>query len=173
MLRKIVLILMIAICFVLQTAVFPAIAVANIIPNLMIILVSSFGFMRGRKEGMIVGLFSGILVDIFCGSYIGAYALLYMYVGFINGCFKKHFYPEDIKLPLMLIAGSDITANLVIYIVLFLFRGRYELFYYFKAIILPELVYTMVISIFLYFVLLKINQKLEDYEKRRAIKFDL
>ena len=29
------------------------------------------------------------------------------------------------------------------------------------------------ITIFLYFMLLKINQKIEAYEKRRAIKFDL
>ena len=138
----------------------------------MIIIVSSFGFMRGKKEGMFVGLFSGLLVDIFCGSYIGVYALLYMYVGYLNGYFKKRFYPEDIKLPLLLIAGSSIALNIVIYIVMFLFRRRYDFLYYFKSIILPELVYTMVIAIFLYFVLLKINQKLESYEKRRAIKFD-
>lgn len=31
----------------------------------------------------------------------------------------------------------------------------------------------MVITIFLYFILLKINQKLEEHEKRRAIKFEL
>ena len=173
MLRKIVLFFIIAVCFILQTTTFQTLAFANIVPNLMIIIVSSFGFMRGKKEGMFVGLFTGVLIDIFCGSYIGVYALLYMYVGFLNGYFKKHFYPEDIKLPLLLIAGSDVVLNLVIYIILFLFRNRYDFIYYLKAIILPELVYTMVIAIFLYFVLLKINQKMENYEKRRAIKFDL
>ena len=133
MLRKIVLFFIIAVCLVLQTTTFQALAFANIVPNLMIIPVSAFGFMRGKKEGMFVGLFSGVLIDIFCGSYIGVYALLYMYIGFINGYFKKYFYPEDIKLPLFLIAGSDIVLNLVIYIILFLFRSRYDFLYYLKS----------------------------------------
>lgn len=52
---------------------------------------------------------------------IGFYALLYMYAGFLNGCFKKMFYPDDIKLPMLLIAGSDLSYNLFIY-----FSGFYS-----------------------------------------------
>ena len=96
-----------------------------------------------------------------------------MYIGYINGLFQKRFYPEDIKLPMLLIAGSDLALNLVIYVAMFLTRRRYHFFYYLKAVIIPELVYTMVITIFLYFILLKVNQKLEAYEKRSALKFDL
>ena len=129
--------------------------------------------MRGKKEGMYIGFFSGLLIDIFCGFYLGIYALLYMYVGYIAGLCQKRFYPEDIKQPMLLIAGADFISNLVIYIVLFLTRGRYDLWYYLMHIMIPELVYTMVITMFFYFLLLKINHKLEAYEKRRAIKFDL
>lgn len=173
MARKIVLFIIISICFVLQTTVFQTLSFANIAPNLMIIVVSSFGLMRGRKEGMFVGFVSGLLIDIFCGFYLGIYALLYMYVGYINGFFRKRFYPEDIQQPLILISVSDILSNIVIYIVLFLTRNRYDFGYYLFNVIIPEWVYTMVITVFLYFILLKINQKLESYEKRRAIKFDL
>ena len=41
--RKIVLFIIIAICFLLQTTVFRALTFANIGPNLLIIVVSSFG----------------------------------------------------------------------------------------------------------------------------------
>ena len=87
--------------------------------------------------------------------------------------FHKRFYPDDIKLPMILIGSSDIICNLVIYVVLFLFRSRFKFWYYLSSIIIPEFVYTMVITIFLYFILLKINQRLEAYEKRRATKFEL
>ena len=50
--RKIVLFIIIAICFLLQTTVFRALTFANIGPNLLIIVVSSFGLMRGKKEGL-------------------------------------------------------------------------------------------------------------------------
>ena len=56
---------------------------------------------------------------------------------------------------------------------MFLLRGRFSFLYYLKSIIIPEFVYTMVISILLYQVFLKLNQKLEAHEKRRAKKFDL
>lgn len=48
---------------------------------------------------------------------------------------------------------------------MFLFRNRYSFDYYFLHIIVPELVYTMLITIFLYFIILKINQRLEAIEK--------
>ncbi|MCI7106277.1 MAG: rod shape-determining protein MreD [Lachnospiraceae bacterium] len=171
--RKIVLFIIITICFLLQTTVFQVLSFADIAPNLLIIVVSAFGFMRGKKEGMWIGFFCGLLVDIFFGFYLGGYALLYMYIGYINGMFQKRFYPDDIKLPMILIGSSDIICNLVIYVVLFLFRSRFKFWYYFSAIMIPEFVYTMVITIFLYFILLKINQHLEEHEKRRAIKFEL
>ena len=173
MLRKIVLFIIISICFVLQTTTFQTLSFAGITPNLMIIVVSAFGLMRGKREGMYIGFICGLLIDIFCGFYLGVYALLYMYVGYLTGLFQKRFYPEDIKLPLLLISASDFVTNLFMYVVLFLTRSRYDFGYYFMNVIIPELVYTMVITIFLYLILLKINQKLENYEKRRAIKFDL
>lgn len=173
MLRKIVLFLIISICFVLQTTTFQTLSFANIAPNLLIVAVASFGLMRGKKEGMYIGFFSGLLIDIFCGFYLGIYALLYMYVGYLTGLFQKRFYPEDIKLPLMIISASDLISNMIVYVFLFLTRSRYDFVYYLKSVIIPEFVYTTIITIFLYLLLLKINQKLEAYEKRRAIKFDL
>ena len=73
--RKIVLFFIITICFLLQTTVFQAITFANIAPNLLIIVVSAFGLMRGKKEGLIIGFFCGLLIDIFFGFYLGVYAL--------------------------------------------------------------------------------------------------
>lgn len=171
--RKIVLFLIVSICFILQTTLFQALSFANIVPNLMIIAVSAFGFMRGKKEGLWVGFFSGLLIDIFCGTYIGIYALIYMYIGFVNGLFQKRFYPDDIKLPMLLIGGSDLLCNFIVYFLMFLLRGKFQFWYYLKSIIIPEFVYTMVVSILLYMLFLKINQKLEQQEKRRAKKFDL
>lgn len=169
--RKIVVFMIIAICYLLQTTLFEALSFASISPNLLIIVVSAFGFMRGKKEGLFIGFFSGLLIDIFSGSILGMYALLYMYIGYVNGMFRKLFYPEDIKLPMVLIAGSDLGCNLFIYFFLFLFRNRYDFNYYFLHLMIPELVYTMVVTIFLYMIVLKINQRLEVIEKRSASKF--
>lgn len=171
MLRKIVVAFFVLAGFVLQCSVFGNLAFAGIIPNLMIVLTASFGFMRGEKDGLIIGFFSGLLNDVFFGSFLGFYALLLMYIGFLNGKFCKIFYPEDIKLPLALIVTSDLSYGIICYILLFMLRGKFQFTYYFTHVILPEALYTIVATLFLYPLTLKVNEKLEAYEKRSAREF--
>lgn len=169
--RKVTVAIIIIVCYLLQSTLFQVLSFAGISPNLLIVVTSAFGFMRGQKEGTWIGLFCGLCMDIFSGNTLGFYTLLYMYVGFFNGYFRKLFYPEDIKLPMLLIGGSDLLYNLAVYFFLFLFRNKYQIWYYLKNIILPELVYTMLVTIVLYMILLKIDQRLELIEKRSAKKF--
>ena len=169
--RKLAVFLIITVCFLLQRTLFQSLSFATISPNLLIVVTSSFVFMRGRREGMWIGFFSGLILDIFFGSVIGFYALIYAYIGYVNGLFRKRFFPDDIKLPLILIAASDLSYNILVYLFLFFLRGRFRIGYYFLNIMLPELVYTILVTIILYFIILKINNKLEETEKRRASKF--
>lgn len=169
--RKITVALIIIVCFVLQCTLFKALSIASISPNLLIIVTSSFGFMRGKKDGLLVGFFCGILIDLFYGGTIGFYAMIYMYLGYVNGMFRKIFFPEEIKLPMILITASDFICSLLVYFFQFLFRGKFAFPYYMIHIIIPELVYTIMVTVFLYFILLKINQKLEASERRSAGKF--
>ncbi|MBO4982090.1 MAG: rod shape-determining protein MreD [Lachnospiraceae bacterium] len=171
MIRKVLVTLLVLLCFGLQCTLFRGIDFGGIVPNLMIILTSSFGFMRGEKEGLIIGFFCGVLSDIFFGDILGFYALVLMYIGFLNGKFSRVFYPEDIKLPLALIVVSDLSYGMLCYILMFLLRGKFHFSYYFTSVILPETLYTIVVTIFLYPVILKINEKLEAGERRREQKF--
>jgi rod shape-determining protein MreD len=120
---------------------------------------------------MYIGLLCGMLLDIFYAGILGGYALLYMYIGYLNGFFRKLFFPEDFKLPMALIAASDFIYNFVIYFFLFLFRNRLEFPFYLSHVILPELVYTLLMMIVLYFLILKVNRHLEEIERRSAAKF--
>ena len=164
MLRKIIVAAFIMICFILQCSVFTSLAFAGIVPNLLIVLTSSFGFMRGEKEGLVIGFFCGLLNDIFFGGFLGFYALLMMYIGYLNGKFCKILYPEDIKLPLALIVISDLSYGIICYVLTFMLRGRFHFSYYFTHIILPEVLYTILITLLLYPLILKVNEKLEKRE---------
>ena len=100
--------------FLLQTSFFPRIALAGVTPNIILIVTSMFGFLLGAKYGMITGFLGGLLLDIFCGSSFGMYALMYLYVGSLNGALAKIYYGDDIKLPLFLIGGSDFLLGMPI-----------------------------------------------------------
>lgn len=169
--RKLVITILILFCFLLQCTVFQSISFNGISPNLLIVLTAACGFMRGEKEGLVIGFFCGLICDIFYGDVIGFYALITMYIGYLNGKFSGVFYPEDIKLPMGLIIVSDLSYGLICYVFLFLLRGKLNFPYYFLHIILPEMVYTTVITLFLYPLILWINTWLEKVEKRGAQKF--
>ena len=169
--RKIVVSLLIFVCFLLQSTIFHSLSFGGIVPNLMIILTASFGFMRGEKSGLLIGFFSGLFIDIFFGEVLGFYALVYMYIGYTNGKFNRIFYPEDVKLPMALIIVSDLFYGLICYVLLFLMRTRFNNAYYFLHIILPEIDYKTFITIILYPIILWINNRLEDSEQRSAKKF--
>ncbi|MDY5845106.1 MAG: rod shape-determining protein MreD [Bariatricus sp.] len=158
-------------CFLLETTLFQHLALASVIPNLLIVVTSSFGFMRGRKEGLLIGFFCGLLNDILGANLIGFYALVYMLIGYCNGFFRRVFYDEDIKLPLALISASELVYSLIVYIFLFMLKSDFDFWYYFNHIIMPELVYTILVTLGLYQVILHINRHLEEEEKRSASKF--
>ncbi len=169
--RKIVTFSVVLVCFLLECTVFRRLMLGNVKPNLLIVVTSAFGFMRGKKEGMIVGFLSGLLVDIVFNDLIGFYALIYMSLGYVNGFFRKIFYDDDIKLPLFLIAASDFLYGNIVCIFMFVMRSKFHYFYYLKNVIIPELIYTILVTIVLYQIILFINKKLEAEEKRSASKF--
>ena len=150
--RKIVIALMILLCFLLQSTVFQALAIGSISPNLMIILTASFGFM---------GFFCGLLEDIFYGRLLGMHAIIYMYIGYGNGQFNRIFYGDDIKLPLSLISASELIYGLGTYMIMFVMRSRFAFFHYLTSIILPELLYTVIVTLFIYRLIYKINVRLK------------
>lgn len=158
---------MITVCFLLQSTLFQSLSLASISPNLLVILTSAYGFMKGKKEGMAVGFFCGLLEDIFFGRLLGMHALIYMYIGYANGYFNQIFYGEDIKLPMALISASELAYGLGTYLIMFLMRSRFEFFYYLKRIILPELLYTIIVTLFVYRLIYMIDQKLE---KKKDLK---
>lgn len=162
--RKLILAVLILLTFILQSTVFQAVAIASIAPNLLLILTVSFGFMRGKREGLFVGFFCGLLIDIFYGNLVGFYALVYMYIGFLNGFLYKVFYDEDVKVPMVLVAVSDAAYGLIVYGLQFMMRGRLDIFSYIGRIILPEMVYTVLITVILYRFFYRLNRWLTENE---------
>lgn len=159
-------VLLILISFILQCTVFRALAVQGIVPNVLIILTACSGFMQGDRYGVFVGFFCGLLMDLFFFEIIGFYSLLYMYIGYMNGLFHNIFYPDDIKLPLIMITLSDLLYSMVVYVLLFLLRSRFDFGYYLLNIILPELVYTILVAVIIYPLLLLITDLFRRAEKK-------
>ena len=169
--RKVITFFIILISILLQSTLFVKLKFGAASPNLMLVVTSSFGFMRGRKSGIAVGAISGLLVDIFWGQLLGFHTLLYTVIGYLNGSFERLFYDEDVKLPIILISASEFLYGICIYVFVYMLQGDFAFGTYLFSIIIPELVYTILVTLILYQVILHINRKLESEEQRSASKF--
>ena len=170
--RFIVVSLLIFFTFIMQGTVLRALAFSSVAPNGVLMIVSCFGFMRGQNEGMLVGFACGLLTDIFFGGgVIGGYALIYTLMGYLNGYFHRVFYPEDVKLPILFVAVSDLTYSMTVYILMFLLRRRISLPSYLRQVMLPEAVYTVLLTLLVYRIVLSINVRLEKEERENESIF--
>ncbi len=161
--------ILIVICFLLQSTVFHFLELSGVVPNLLLIVTMSFGLMRGRREGLLVGFFSGLLVDIFFGSVLGAYAFIYMTLGYVNGFFHRIYYVEDVLLPMIMISLNDFFYNVIVYIIFFLLRNRLDFMTYLVNVILPEMIYTILITLFFYKILVRINLRLKRVKEAEQL----
>lgn len=174
--RLIVYFVEIIICFVIQSSMFRFFSLANIMPNLLLILIVSTAYMRGRMAGLLTGFFSGLLVDLMYGSFIignnslsgeyvsypiiGIHALLYLLIGYFIGYINRFYSNDDYTLPLIITAVSSFVYKFIYYVIEFLLRGRLNFVYYLRRFIIPEVIYTVAASIFVYKLLHMINHRL-------------
>lgn len=157
----------IILAFTIQKCIFPLIPFLSATPNLLLIFVFTFGFIYGSEAGLFYGVVAGILLDLSSGGPFGFYTLIYCYIGYLNGICTKYYYEDYITLPLVLCVINELAYNLYIYIFRFLLRNRLDFIYYMREIIIPEIIFTVVMTLFVYRLFLFTSRRLEELDKRR------
>ena len=142
--RKVVTLLLILICAILQGTLFKALSIGSISPNLLLILTISFGFMRGKKNGIWIGFCCGLLKDLLSDGLLGFYALVYLCIGYAAGCCCKLFYDEELRVPIILTAAGDLVYGGLVY----------------------GMQYTVLMTVLLYRLLFNINKRLTELEMK-------
>lgn len=158
--RLVFYVIMIFAGYFLQTGVFSELTLGGISPNLFVICAVSIGMIRGKKEGCIIGFIFGILFDALYATYFGFYALILAVLGYAAGYVQQIFYEEDMTLPIVIIGIADLLYGIAIFVFTFLPRGKSDFLYYLTRIILPEMIYTLILAVFIYRLITFINQKI-------------
>lgn len=155
---------------ILQSTLFEYISIIGIKPNTAIVIVISIAFMRGEVEGIITGAFAGLLQDSFFGMFIGLHTFLYIITGYLCGKLLSSFYKESIIIPVLITLISTFCYEFLFYVFSVLLRGYTNFPYFLSAVILPEMVYTAIFSLFIYKLLYIINSRLEEkYRYKRKV----
>ena len=159
--KTLIIILEIIVSYLLQITVFTHLRLADVVPDIMMILTASLGYIVGKKTGVLTGFMCGFLLDCTYGPVLGLFALTYSTIGYMCGFAHRIYSEEDYTLPLFLIGASEFIFNFVYFVCFFLLKGDLDFGHYLMRFLLPRVLYTVMVSIIL-FRLLNLNSRLFD-----------
>ena len=148
--RILFVIFQVLVLYILQTSVFTSFALAGVVPDLLIILVVSVAFMRGRTPAVLTGLLCGLMIDFTYADFIGLFAIMYMTVGYLAGFTHRIYDEDDYTIPLIMVGSAELFYNLLYFILFYFFSGKLNIGYYLVHFMFPRVIYTVLVSIVLY-----------------------
>lgn len=107
---------------ILESTVFHFVNIGGIYPDLVLITITAFSIIYGRKYSYIFGLIIGLLADILFGQVIGVHAISYILCAYIIGSLSSNIIKENILTAILFYPLSVIIYHLSYYFILYLLR---------------------------------------------------
>ena len=157
------------IIYFLQANFFNWFTIAGIMPNLFVILVLFIGLFAGKIKGLLYGILFGIILDSAIGRKIGINIVALPIVGVIAGIFDKNFSKDSRITIMVMVFGSTICYEVIVYILNYLlFETNLEIINFIKILAI-EVIYNVIITIIIYPLIQKIGYLIENELKENKI----
>jgi rod shape-determining protein MreD len=136
--------------FLLQITFAPAFAIGGVVPNVMFVAVVVIAFVRGSREGMIVGFSAGLLFDLVTTAAFGPMILTLTLVGFLAGTLQEFIFSSGWVLPLTVLGITSLIAE-IFYLTALIFMGEnLPFFVSLYSRVLPGVLYALFIGVLLF-----------------------
>lgn len=104
---------LLAIVAILQTTLVPSLAIWSVFANLPLLVVVSWGLLRGPREGALWGFIAGLMVDLLSGAPFGAATVSLIVVGFLAGLGETTVFRARVALPMIVMFLATIVYELL------------------------------------------------------------
>lgn len=156
--------------FLAEILLVPLIRVSGNGPELLLLLPVFFGFFGGPVDGVLVGLFAGILADVYGGTLLGTSAFLFVIFGYMSGKLLENVEQEEFFFPMMLTFVSAFLYECAMWFVLYVLHNKIHAGFFFTRKILPISLYTLVAGIALYFPVRALNKRVREGGRKTGVK---
>jgi len=102
----------------LQATVMPHLVLWGVFPNLPLVIVASWGLLRGSGQGLTWGLVAGVALDLFSGAPFGTSILTLIAIGALSGQAKRIPLHTDVTLSLITVFAASILYGLLFLLLL-------------------------------------------------------
>ncbi len=138
----------------------------DILPNIALVLVICYSYIRSDIEGAIFGLMVGLMQDALFPNIIGYYAFIYFIVGYISNHILKAFLNLNVIPVVFLNFIVTFIYGFMIYFLSYFFKGRFEIFNYVYHIMFFEAIENAIVSIPIFYFIYFIDSRLKVREQK-------
>jgi len=157
------------IIYFLQANFFTWFNLADIKPNLFVILVLFLGLFAGSKVAFTFGIIFGIYIDLFIGKSVGATSVVLGIIGLLGGYFDKSFSKDSrITIMVMVIISTAIYEIGIYAINILIMPIELEIMAFLKVLII-EILYNVILTIILYPLFQTFGYRMEEKFKENKI----
>jgi len=136
--------------FVMQVMFAPPLSIMGVTPNFLMVAVVVIAFMRGSRDGTILGFFAGLLFDLIGTTVVGPMALALTITGFIAGLMKEQIFASSWVLPVTVLGVASLIAETIYLVMLTALGMPMSFFSAFFTRALPGALYCMLIAIIVF-----------------------
>ncbi|HBV98758.1 MAG: rod shape-determining protein MreD [Peptococcaceae bacterium BICA1-7] len=148
--RLLFLMLLMGLAIFLQVTLLNFFPLFGVKPDLILMLVVFNSFLKGSREGALVGLLGGVFIDLANGSYIGMNSLALMIVGYLVGFTESKIYKDSSIIIIFLVWVASLLDQLLTYILLYSMQVQISPGVALFRVMLPTATYTAVLVPFFY-----------------------
>ena len=142
--------------FILQSTIFPYMAIFGVVPNTALLIVMFISLLKGKYYGGFIGIIVGLLQDIIFSSVIGINSFIYFFAGYLTGMAENKLSRDNMFIPILFSLIGTIYYNFTYYTFMFFLSENIPFLSFSKYIMLIEMLYNIVLAIPIYLVLSKI-----------------
>lgn len=136
--------------FLLQSAVSTHLAIGDVAPNFVLVVVVCYGLLFGPEVGLVAGAIGGLLIDLTTGLHVGNHVLALALVGWLVGQVEERVFKDNLLLAAVGgFLGSLVSQSMVL-TVLWIFGRKISLWGSLRHPLLPSAIYDMVLCVLVY-----------------------
>ena len=99
-----------------------SLSIGGVTPNFLMVAVVVIAFVRGSKEGTIVGFIAGLLFDFIGATVVGPMALALTITGFVAGILQEQIFAGGWLMPVSVLGIASLVSETV-YLILIVALG--------------------------------------------------
>lgn len=167
MLKKFILwVLFVIVIFVIQSSFLPIIHYKGMGPDLLLLVIGSFAFLKGSRMGSFLGFVLGLFQDLATGTFFGVNTFSKMIIGFACGIFSSRVLQDSFLMPISAAVVSTVASYVSVGCIVFLLGYSFNPLVHIPTHLLPMLLYNVIFAYPMHILVHKMVDDQEDKNKR-------